>query len=480
MINCAEIRNEQLYLEVFILDGKQISLSTLDSFTISEIGSPVSRSYSGNVSLQIIMNDEQMMWGFLNKAEVIQADSLEFYLDESIREKFIWQDDKLALRYEKLTFEDKYFNSLEAAENYASQTGYPKKSIIPIPMQNAGLQVLQNNSKAQFFQLPVRLSCSGTVSFNGQKNDYNGTFIIKQIKGKLSIGNLLDIDNYVAGVVPNEIGNLAPEEALKAQAVAARTHAVSMLLFNRHSNDGYDLCNGTHCQVYKGNYLRNEKIDKAVLDTKGVVMLYDGKIVDAVYHSNCGGKTESNQGAWNGKAIPYLQGVSCNQDLDSLDLSIEDNAVNWINTKVDTKDMASWEKRSEQWEQSISLSNIEKNTGVSNLHTLQVLKRGFSGRILKLRLIGSNEATIDGEYKIRQAFGGLPSSYFYVINGKHSSKSNYALSDKVVLKGRGYGHGVGLCQVGALQKARDGWAWNDLLEFYYPGITFTDKWLNTR
>jgi len=478
VVFAAEIRYGQLYLEVLVSESKQILISSTGNINIGETGSPLAKLLNGDVSLQLVASDDQDMLGLINKAEVISADSIKQYPDANIRERFIWQDGKLAIQYEKLTFEDKYFTSKGAAESYAAQTGYPKQQISYIPMQNASLKVSPQNGEAFYYQLPVKLSAMDNILFNGIKNDYNGTFIIKSIQGKLVVTNLVDIENYVAGVVPNEIGNSAPEEALKAQTVAARTHAISLLLQNKHVGDGYDLCNGTHCQVHKGNYLRETQIDKAVLDTKGIVMLYEDKIADGVYHSSCGGKTESNQNAWSGKAIPYLQGVACNPELDSLDLSNETNAINWINTNELSSNMASWEKRSEKWEKTLSKNSLQMNSGVRNPRSITILHRGVSGRIMRLKITGDNEEIIRGEYRIRQILGSLPSSFFYIANGIRVNNS-YSLADEISIKGRGSGHGVGMCQVGALQKARAGWIWQDILLFYYPGILFSDDWLQT-
>ncbi len=474
----AEIKDGQLYLEVFILNGQQINVSTPGNIIISEIGSPVSRNYQGNITLQLVSKDTEVMWGLINRTEVIVPDSVSIYADENIKEKFIWKDGKLAVQYEKLTFEDKYFPSQEAAEKYAAETGYSLNQIKSIPIQNAGLKVKNGNGVEHFYQLPVSMICHDTTVFDQSKGDYTGTFIVKAIQGKLSLSNLLDIENYAAGVVPNEIGNLAPKEALKTQAVAARTHAVSLLLMNRHINDGYDLCNSTHCQVHKGNFLREPQIDKAVLDTKNIVMFYDDKIADAVYHSNCGGKTETNQNAWSGKPLPYLQGVACYPELDSIDLSIERNAVNWINQIPGLDGMSSWEKRSELWDKTISRSTLEMNSGVRNPRMVTILRRGTSGRILRMKINGSTEEIISGEFKIRQVFGGLPSSFFYFTNGAGTGTGIYSLADNISVKGKGFGHGVGLCQVGALQRARNGWTWDEILEYYYPGITLRTDWLD--
>jgi SpoIID/LytB domain protein len=474
----AEIRDGQLFLEVHIFDGNQIDLSSQGCLKISEIGSPLSQSYTGLIKLSLQAPETQAMWGLINKIEEISTPDLLLYPDDFIRDKFVWKDSKLTLIHEKLTFEDKYFPSLEAAKAYAAETGYPVKQIHRIPMQGASIKVSKADNSSDYFQLPIRIDSIASTVFNGLENTYNGSFILKADNGELEINNLQDIETYVAGVVPNEIGDTAPAEALKMQCVAVRTHAISMLLANKHLDDGYDLCSTTHCQVYKGNHLVGEKIISAVKETNSIVLLYDGRIADAVYHSNCGGKTEASQEAWSGKPIPYLQGVACNAELDSTDLSVEAKAVHWINESKYTSGMASWEKRSEMWDKTITRISLESNTGVTNLSTLVVIHRGVSGRITKLKLIGDKEVSLNGEYKIRQAFGNLPSSFFYVDNGTKSTAGSYTLGDNIYLKGKGFGHGVGLCQVGALQKARAGWSWQDILSFYFPGTTLSAEWLD--
>lgn len=475
VLTAAEIRNGQLWLEVFITEDKAIEVHTNGTISIQEIGSPVSVSYNSKITLKPDAPAEQVMWGLINRTEIIAPDEYDPASDDFILEKFVWQDGKLAIQYEKPVFEDRYFPSREAAEKYALETGYSTKQIASIPLQNSRLKVIDSDKKQRFFQMPVYLNCSEPVLFG--ESEYEGTFIIKSKHSSLVVTDLIDLESYIAGVIPNEIGNLAPTEALRMQAVAARTHAVSLLLQNKHINDGYDLCNKTHCQVYKGNHLKTTQVDEAVLDTKDIVMTFENRICNAVYHSNCGGKTDGNQHVWFGKPIPYLQSVACHPELDSLDLSIEKSAIEWINSKTDSDGMTSWERRSENWDKTLSRDKLAQNNKVKNLQSMVVLKRGDSGRIMKLKLVGSNEVTIEGEYKIRQGFGNLPSSFFYIKNGKKISEQKYSLPSSILIRGRGFGHGVGLCQVGALRKARDGWNWQDILSFYYPGLELTTEWL---
>nr|MBP7310892.1 SpoIID/LytB domain-containing protein [Candidatus Cloacimonadota bacterium] len=262
--------------------------------------------------------------------------------------------------------------------------------------------------------------------------------------------------------------------------VAARTHAVSLLLNNRHKADGYDLCNGTHCQVYKGEYLSNPTILQAVNDTAGEVLFIGDQVADATYHSSCGGKTDSSAAIWKGKPLEHLNGVTCIAEADSLDLKSEDGARLWIDTKTATVGMSSWERGALSWEKSISKAKLAANAGLSSLNKIEILSRGRSGRILSMRLYGNKTTQLDNEYKIRQVFGNLLSSCFYIKGNFQNHNGTITIFPRasLSLKGKGAGHGVGMCQVGTLRMAREGVAYIDILEHYYPGTTISNEWMN--
>ncbi|MDZ4182346.1 MAG: SpoIID/LytB domain-containing protein, partial [Candidatus Cloacimonadaceae bacterium] len=289
----------------------------------------------------------------------------------------------------------------------------------------------------------------------------------------------LPLEDYVGGVIQNEIGNSAPIEALKAQAIAARTHAVSLLLYNRHKSDGYDLCNATHCQVYKGKHLSNDNIVRSVIETKYQIMVYGARVADATYHSSCGGRTDSSANIWKGTPLPFLMGVACWDDCDSLDLTNEKNARAWIDTKVVSPGASSWERATLQWEKTVTRTTLENNLGIKSLRRIEINKRGTSGRIVSMTFVGNNRVTLDSEYRIRQVFGGLSSSFFYIKGTYSSSKGAIVMQvpTKLQVKGKGSGHGVGMCQVGTLKRARDGMAYTDILQTYYPGTSLSDKWM---
>ncbi len=140
---------------------------------------------------------------------------------------------------------------------------------------------------------------------------YRGRFALRSDPEGVAVINVLPLETYLRGVVPAEMGPHAfPEiEALKAQAVAARTYAVAHL--GDHADEGYDLCDTPACQVYGGVGVEHPLTDRAVAETRGEVLLHDGAPIDALYHSTCGGRTENGDNVFSGRNVGYLEGVAC-------------------------------------------------------------------------------------------------------------------------------------------------------------------------
>jgi len=437
-IFAAELIDGKLWLEIHLSSGPQLTLQSRDSrpaaFTISEIGSPISRQVQGNLSISFMNWDKLPFWGLLNRVEPLAANASDE--DYATRQSFGWETGRLVLKREKLIFEPDAFSTQASAQRYAEETGIPSPQIQAIPMLNATVKV-KAGSVDHYFETPLRVRSEGDIQIGGLNLGFGGDFIIKAIGEKLVITHFIPLEDYVGGVIQNEIGSGAPMEALKTQAVAARTHAVSLLLYNRHRADGYDLCNGTHCQVYKGQHLTNANIRAAVAETESEIILSESRIADATYHSACGGKTDSSANIWKSTPLPHLMGVTCIEAADSLDLSTDSGARQWIDARLQDPDASSWEKSALQWQKSISRSRLAANLGLSSLSKIEILKRGHSGRIIQIRFTGNKTVTLDSEYKIRQAFGALPSSFFYIAKS----------GSTILVKGKGSGHGVGMCQV---------------------------------
>jgi SpoIID/LytB domain protein len=275
--------------------------------------------------------------------------------------------------------------------------------------------------------------------------------------GWLLVLNLIHVEEYLKGVVPAEIGKLAGQEleALKAQAVAARTYSLSRL--GQYGERGYDLEATVADQVYEGARREDPLASRAVDLTRGEVLVERGKLISAYYHANSGGMTEHVEKVWDVPKESYL-------------------------VPVDDESFCSWSE-SFAWQESWTKETLEKNLrgflGASNglaegefgnLLNLQIAGRLPSGRVDVL------EVTTDtGIYRIRgdrirwalrkgsQSESILPSTRFDLVI-ERDEEGNIR---QVKAQGRGNGHGVGMCQIGAIGMARKGYAYQDILAHYY-------------
>ncbi|MEF3693930.1 MAG: SpoIID/LytB domain-containing protein [Candidatus Cloacimonadota bacterium] len=474
----AEIRGEELWLEVSLASGTNLELRQSGPIRVTDSSGIYSRELSGNLNISLDSHNAVSLYGIIG--EVVQND---INAEESYytREAFIWRDSSLVINQERLALAYDSFHSQSEAQAFADDNGISRSRIVALPMSGASLEVRDSGGSLYYFESPLTVHSSNPIRLDSSGLTWTGEFQIKVVGDRLQMNHIISLENYLAGVIQNEIGSGAPTEALKAQAVASRSHAVSMLLYNRHRNDGYDLCNGTHCQVYKGEHLLNNQILEAVLDTQGEILCYGGRVVDATYHSSCGGKTDASHLIWRGQPTPYLQGVSCIDSADSLDLENEADLRNWINTNTIDSEMSSWERASQSWSRSIRAGTLASRAGLNYVNRIEIISRGPSGRILNLKLIGNQTKTYNSESQIRSVFGALPSSLFY-IEGNYRRLSSGSISisigSNLRLKGKGSGHGVGMCQVGTLRRARAGELYSDILELYYPGTSLRTDWLN--
>ncbi|WP_303733143.1 SpoIID/LytB domain-containing protein [Fibrobacter succinogenes] len=284
---------------------------------------------------------------------------------------------------------------------------------------------------------------------------YNGEFIVTANGNKLNAINVIDIEDYLRGVVPYEIGKLDESkfEALKAQAVAARTYAYKH--FGSRVAQGFDVYADTRDQVYKGLHSATELTDKAVRETEGVVMTYNGEFITAYYHSTCGGETEGVV-TWGRPDHPYLKNKP---DLrpDGTPWCRESNYTEWTRefTEDELRDLFQINAKEAK-------ANVPSFSSIKSMHIQDTLK---SGRIHTLVIETNNGSFTAKADKIRWLFkrGGtiLPSSFFRI----HKNGNDW------ILKGKGFGHGVGLCQMGARARAQAGQSYIQILTHYYPGIT---------
>ncbi|MEN6349442.1 MAG: stage II sporulation protein D [Syntrophomonas sp.] len=252
----------------------------------------------------------------------------------------------------------------------------------------------------------------------------------------------LKLEEYIVGTVAAEMPASFDIEALKAQAVCARTYALRKLVEGKEYPQGADLSDDiTSCQAYispaefqKLNplYYKNllNKIKEACNKTRGLIMVYDGEPIDALYHSTCGGQTESASEAW-GNEVPYLHSVKCPYCKDSKRYKTSGN---------------------------ISLQDLRSFAGTNKRSiVLRVADRSPSGRVKRLEI---NDQPFSAE-KFRQYFN-LPSTWWQFENN----------NEALLIQSRGYGHGIGLCQYGANGMAKAGHNYRDILNKYYQDIDF--------
>ncbi len=264
---------------------------------------------------------------------------------------------------------------------------------------------------------------------NEEKKDgiYYESLQVSASSGKLKLVNTVNIERYTSRVVQAEVGYGAAEEYYKIQSIICRTYAIRNL--ERHAIDGYDVCNHEHCQVYSGQKNPTNEVVRATAATAGLVMLsQENDLVLSAFHANCGGMTANSEDVWK-ESRSYLKSVT-----DTFCLS----------------------SRSATWEKTIPLNEFLDQLGWRGAATPNSWKWDRKGR-QKFFKLGTDSVETN---KLRRLFR-LRSTYFNleITNGN------------VQLKGMGYGHGVGLCQQGAMKMAENGYSYSQILGYYYKGVS---------
>jgi stage II sporulation protein D len=251
--------------------------------------------------------------------------------------------------------------------------------------------------------------------------------------GVLVFINTCDIEQYIAGVVRTEGGPGKKIEYLKSQAVLARTFMYKH--FERHLIDGYNLCDNTHCQAFNG-ISSDTLIDRAAVETKGLVVLdSDSILIISAFHSNCGGETSTSDFVW-------LSGHS------------------YIKKVIDPYCIKS---PNATWRKSIPLTEWET----------YLRKSGFTAVGTVVPSYNFSQLTRQNDYRIGSfslPFGQIRND----LNFRSAFFSVIQEGNSITFKGRGYGHGVGLCQEGAMVMAARGFRYDDIIKFYYSGVIITD------
>jgi SpoIID/LytB domain protein len=330
---------------------------------------------------------------------------------------------------------------------------------------------------------------SGNSRVEREDLDFSGVIEFRVENGGLMLAiNEVELDEYVLSVLAAEQDGDYPREALKAKAIAVRSLALAELSL-QHPWDDYDFCANDHCQRYRGVTTIHDLQEKAVSMTRGRVMLYEKQVAHTWYTTVCGGHLERGVNIFAVPEVKYLPGMADKSDnarrRNRVDLTIETNACEWIKSEPSTfcnvtqrKSQQVYEqsRRYYRWQEAYQRRELEdvitRRTGVEigTLYEIIPIRRGVSGRILELEIIGSrNNVMVAGDSEIRRVLSNseLLSSCFF-IEVEHTDL-NEPLN--FIIHGAGHGHGVGMCETGAGTLAVEkGFKFKEILEHYYTGI----------
>jgi SpoIID/LytB domain protein len=360
------------------------------------------------------------------------------------------------------------------------------------------------------------------VNFHWERKEdqkFAGALKIIVEKDKLTAINVIGVEDYLLSVISSEMSASASEEFLKAHAVISRSWVMAQIaasVKDRHTvvpegiygvpalmshldsmfcaddlkeeskvheyvkwydhddHKLFDVCADDHCQRYQGlTRATGDTVRKVIDSTWGQTLCYEGKLCDARFSKCCGGMMERFSACWEDKDQPYLQALTdspgheadgecfCN----TTDKEILSQVLN--NYDQETTDFYRW---TEIYDREALSDLIERRSGVriGRLISIEPLERGLSGRIIKLKIIGEDKTLIVGkELEIRR-----------ILSESHLKSSAFEVrydGDTIILDGKGWGHGVGLCQIGAAVMASKGYGYIEILEHYYPGTVINEN-----
>jgi SpoIID/LytB domain protein len=340
-----------------------------------------------------------------------------------------------------------------------------------------------------------------------ENQTFQGDFILLPRNDKtIAVINEIPLEDYLKSVISSEMSGGAPMEFLKAHAIISRSWLLAALdrkkkmketsdpsekiadgevirWYDREEHDLFDVCADDHCQRYQGiTRIVSKQTEEAVHETRGVVITYRNEICDARYSKVCGGLTEYFDTAWGDKRVPYLESIS-DAPIPHRPIETEDEASAWIfsapdaycNTKDDRlleKILPDFDRETKnffRWKVEYSSAELEEilreksGFDFGTLKEILPLRRGPSGRISRLKIIGSKRSMVVGkELEIRRWLSRthLYSSAFVVTSE----------GERFTFHGAGWGHGVGLCQIGAAVMATKGFSAEKILKHYFQGV----------
>lgn len=387
---------------------------------------------------------------------------------------------------------------------------------------DSGLILSPRNEKVSSFTLHA---VTIGVDFHWQRQEdqvFKGDLKLIIEEGKITAVNILPVEEYLKSVISSEMSAASSEELLKAHAVISRgwlfaqsekhkaldsgtnkynpdvrTEDEIVKWYDREDHRNFDVCADDHCQRYQGiTRASTPAVEKVIEETSGEVLTYNGTICDTRYYKCCGGITEFFENVWEPVSHPYLCRVVDNPEIPEgfkPDLTDELNARKWIlgnpdafcNTvdkKVLSQVLNDYDQETThffRWSVRYSQSElgeiIKSRTGIDFgiITDLVPLERGDSGRIIRLQITGTLRKMVIGkELEIRKALSKthLYSSCFVVDKIKEGDDIVF------VLHGAGWGHGVGLCQIGAAVMGSKGYSYREILQHYFPGSLLTKRY----
>lgn len=358
------------------------------------------------------------------------------------------------------------------------------------------------------------------INFHWERKEnqsFKGSLKLIVERDKITAINLLGIEDYLTSVISSEMSATASLELLKAHAVISRSWLMAQIQknkeivesnvayntmleteeelikwYDREDHTKFDICADDHCQRYQGiTRASTDIVNQAIQQTRGQLLMFEGKICDARYSKSCGGVFEEFQNCWENVKYPYLVKVRDSKtNTEMPDLTIEENAVEWIlsspeafcntsdkevlsqvlnNYDQETVNFYRWRV---EYSQSELAALIYNRSGVDYgvIMDLVPIERGTSGRLIKLKIVGSKRTRIIGkELEIRRT---LSKSHLYssaFIVEKEIGEDDVPV--KFILKGAGWGHGVGLCQIGAAVMGERGYKYDQILLHYFVGAS---------
>ena len=318
-----------------------------------------------------------------------------------------------------------------------------------------------------------------------------GDLHISSLESYLFVVNKVYLEDYLMCVSTSEMSGSCPLALLEAQTIVARSWILAAAE-KKHKDLDLDACNDDCCQRYQGIANINQESIKAAKNTRGIILVHDDEVCDTRYSKSCGGISENNENVWDTDPKPYLISVVDSRFSEHNDVTSENGFRQWIKRKtfsfcgpefipeseltkflgsVDVKGQYFRWKISYNNEEITDLINSKTKKSFRNIRSLVPLKRGQSGRITELEIVGeaddgsADSILIESEYEIRRVLHHefLYSSAFTVETNSDDENGE----NRFTLRGAGWGHGVGLCQIGALGMALDGRKKDEILFHYY-------------